>query len=907
VAGAGGARRSVGVEPPFVGRDAELQTIIAAADQSAREHCARHVAIVGDAGSGKSRLVWEFFKYLDGIEEFRYWHQGRSLSYGEGVAYWALAEMVRARAGILEDESQLSAREKLRAVVEQFVADERERRLVEPRLAHLLRFEERPEVDRADLFSGWRLFFERLSEDGPVILVFEDLQWAESGLLEFIDYLLEWSADFPIFVLTLARPELRARRPSWQPLTLEPLAADTVAKILEGLVPGLPADLVIEIGQRAEGIPLYAIETIRMMQDRGMLVQEGPRYVLAGEVSELDVPETLQALVASRLDGLSAGERLLLQDASVLGQSFTAAAAAALSRRPEPEVEDVLDGLVAKQLLTRDDDPRSPERGQYVFLQALLRTVAYGTLSRRARKSRHISAARHLEQAWPGEARDIAEVVASHYLEAISADPEADDVGALRATARDKLIAAGRAAASLALGPEAQRYFEQAAELAEDELTRAELLEQSGTALWHGGDPRGAEEQLSLALELYERNGRTSGSAAITLSSVLVVAGRLDEACMRLERFRLADEVGVDATQRAAALAELGRVLLLQGEVEEAGPLLEEALTILELRQAWPALATALINRAIYLVYVHRREEAWGVLRQALWLAQEHGLSSTALRAHFNLAAASVEADRWADAIAEVNEGLALARERGDRAMERQLLGQLVAPLAALGRWSEAMAVGTTLIDGDADLNALGGAAFVAPIAAARGDEETLARCRSLAADMIDSTYVDQRVCATVVLAFDALERGAPADALRPSIAALHERSFGGELVEASFGLGLEAALALSDDEAMAELIEFVDGLPAARATPVLRAGRARLAAERAHRRGEAQTAEACEQEAMTLLRSVGARPLLARMLLERAGRREDTDSLAEARRIYTELGASRWLARIEEGSPVGA
>src|SRR5258705_1037444 len=122
--------------------------------------------------------------------------------------------MVRSRAGIVEEESPGSAREKLRAAVEQHVPDERERRMVEPRLAHLLRLEERPDADRADLFSGWRLFFERMAATSPVLFVFEDLQWADSGLLDFIDYLLEWSADFPIFVLSVARPELRERRPA---------------------------------------------------------------------------------------------------------------------------------------------------------------------------------------------------------------------------------------------------------------------------------------------------------------------------------------------------------------------------------------------------------------------------------------------------------------------------------------------------------------------------------------------------------------------------------------------------------------------------------------------------------------------------------------------------------------------
>src|SRR5579884_251141 len=482
VAGAGGARRGAGLEAPFVGRDRELTAIIEAGEQSAHQRRATHVSVVGEAGSGKSRLLWEFFKYLDGIEESRYWHQGRCLSYGEGVGYWALAEMVRTRARIEEEEDPTSAREKLRTTVEQFVPDERERRLVEPRLAHLLRLDERPDADRADLFSGWRLFFERLAQANPVILAFEDLQWADSGLLDFIDYLLEWSADYPIYVITMARPELRERRPSWDPLILRPLEPDAIARMVEGLAPGLPDELIAQIGRRAEGIPLYAVETIRMLQDRGLLIQEGSRYVVTGEVSDLEVPETLHALVASRLDGLSAPERSLLQDASVLGQSFTPAAVAALSGFPETAVADLMDGLVAKQILARDDDPRSPERGQYAFLQGLLRTVAYGMLSRRARKERHVAAARHLEETWPGELRDIAEVLASHYQEAIAAEPDADDVALLRASARERLTVAGQAAASLALGPEAERYFVQAAELAEDDLERADLLERAGRA-----------------------------------------------------------------------------------------------------------------------------------------------------------------------------------------------------------------------------------------------------------------------------------------------------------------------------------------------------------------------------------------------------------------------------------------
>ncbi|HZU61218.1 MAG TPA: adenylate/guanylate cyclase domain-containing protein, partial [Solirubrobacteraceae bacterium] len=330
VAGAGGQRRREGLEAPFVGREHELATVIESFEATVDDGRARLVSVVGDAGAGKSRLLWEFFKYIDGIQKIVRWHQGRCLSYGEGVAYWALAEMVRARAGILEEEDSATSRQKLHETVTEHVPDEREQRLVEPRLAHLLGLEQRSATDRADLFSGWRLFFERISEHEPVVLAFEDLQWADSGLLDFIDYLLEWSAEFPLFILALGRPELLAARPNWaRTITLEPLDEEAMAALLGGLVPGLPADVAGQIRRRSEGVPLYAVETVRMLLDRGLVAQEGARYVVTGDVSHLEVPETLQALVAARLDNLDARERALLQDAAVVGQSFTPATLAA--------------------------------------------------------------------------------------------------------------------------------------------------------------------------------------------------------------------------------------------------------------------------------------------------------------------------------------------------------------------------------------------------------------------------------------------------------------------------------------------------------------------------------------------------------------------------------------------------
>jgi class 3 adenylate cyclase/tetratricopeptide (TPR) repeat protein len=901
VAGAGGARRSVGLEAPFVGREHELQTVIEAGEQSAEEGRARRVVVLGEAGAGKSRLLWEFFKYLDGIQESRWWHQGRCLSYGEGVAYWALAEMVRTRAQITEEESPAVAREKLRVTVAEQVADERERRLVEPRLAHLLRLEERPEADRADLFSGWRLFFERMAERNPVILAFEDLQWADGGLLEFIDYLMEWSADSPIFVLALGRPELHQRRSSWDALSLDPLPPSAITAMLDGLAPGLPEELVVEIGQRSEGIPLYAVETIRMLQDRGLLVQEGARYVLTDDVSDLEVPETLHALVASRLDGLTAAERGLLQNASVLGQAFTAAGVAAVAERPEPEVTRLLDGLVAKQVLSRDDDPRSPERGQYVFLQALLRTVAYGTLSRRTRKALHVAAARHLERSWPGEPADIAEVLASHYLEAIRADPAADDVPALRASARERLTGAGRAAASLALGPEARRYFEHAAELADDDLERAALLEQAGRALRQSDDAEAAEQQLRRAIELYQRAGNaTGGSAAVALAEMFRVSGRLDDARAMLEPFRTADDPTVDPIVRAEALAALAGALVFAGSLQEAGSLMDEALTTLEEQQAWPALANALITRAVYLIQLHRCQEGGAVLQLAASLGDTHDLTAVALRARYNLAAVALESGRPADAVREVDDALVQARERGDRGWERMLLSQSIAPLVVLGRWDQAEPIAAALLDGTDDpLSAVYAAAFLIRIAAARGDRETWRTCRSVAEANRETSHTDLASAVAVTLARDALESENPQRALSLARPVLDALSTATESVEEAYAICIEAALTLSDGSAIAELESYGASVPPVRATPLLRSGRVRLAAEQAHRRGDDESASTLQEEAISVLRTVGARPLLASALLERAARDDDRDIAAEARAILHELRATRWLERL--------
>jgi len=697
VAALGGEGRTPGLEAPFVGRDAELRLVKELFHASADERRAQLVSVIGVAGIGKSRLAWEFEKYIDALVEDVWWHRGRCLSYGEGVAYWALAEMVRSRAGILEDEPAETAREKLRACVRLHVTDPEERAWIEPRLAHLLGLAERRAADQEDLFSAWRRFLELLAAQGPLVAVFEDLHWADTALLDFVEYLLEWSRNFPILILTLARPELFERRPTWgagrrnfQSMVLEPLPEEARDALVDGLAPGLPETVRDQIRVRAEGVPLYAVETVRMLVDRGLLARDGPGFRLSGPVESLEVPETLHALIAARLDGLETEERLLLEDAAVLGKTFTRRALAAVSGRSEAELEPLLAVLLRKEIVTLETDPRSPERGQYGFLHALFQKVAYDTLGRRERKARHLAVATYLEST-PVEDEAV-EVIASHYLDAYRAAPDADDAAAIKATACDRLARAAERAASLAANDEAQRYFEQAADLAEDVRTTAELYERAGEAARSNGRHDVALAHLEQAIQLFRAEGDTHAVARATarLGQVLQNSARLAEAVPRLEEafaFLAGDRPDADL---AALAAELGRLNLFAGDHPAGLEKIELALEIAEALYLPEVLSQALNSKALLLE--RRAHESVGLMELALRIALEHDLDASALRAYNNLGYLAEQQDRLDDAIRAADAGLALARRRGDRAWEWALLRNRTDFVFLAGDWDGALA-----------------------------------------------------------------------------------------------------------------------------------------------------------------------------------------------------------------------
>jgi predicted ATPase len=297
--------------------------------------------------------------------------------------------------------------------------------------------------------------------------------------------------------------------------------------LLAGLVPGLPDELRVQILDRAEGVPLYAVETVRMLLDRGLLVQDGSVFRPTGPIETLEVPETLHALVAARLDGLSTEERRLVQGASVLGKTFTQQGISAVVGLPAEDADPQLAALVRKEVLSIQADPRSPERGQYSFLQDIVKHVAYETLSKRERKEKHLAAARYLENLWGPEEDEIVEVVAAHYLDAYTAAPEAEDADEIKSMARDMLVRAAERASSLGATGEAQRAYERAIELTDDPVQDADLHERAGIEAASGARANEAVHHYQRAIDGFEAfDAHRAARVSARLAEIMWERGR---------------------------------------------------------------------------------------------------------------------------------------------------------------------------------------------------------------------------------------------------------------------------------------------------------------------------------------------------------------------------------------------
>ena len=696
VAERGGTNRATGLEAPFVGRETELRLLKDRFHATTRDGRARLVSITGQAGIGKSRLAREFSIYSDGLVETVYWHDGRSPAYGEGVTFWALGEMIRQRARLTEGDDEAATRSRVAATLADFVPDESERRWIEPALLALLGVGDPPPGGRDALFTAWRTFFERIAAAAPTVLVFEDLQWADGGLIDFIEHLLEWSAGFPLFIVTLARPELLERRQDWGAgrrdflaLSLDPLPDDAMQALLTGLVPGLPEAALAAIVARADGIPLYAVETVRMLIAEGRLEERDGVYVPTGPLDALAVPETLQALIAARLDALEPVDRTLLQDAAVLGQSFRISALASVCGREEADVEARLRALARRELVGLITDPRSPERGQWMFSQALIREVAYGTLARRDRRARHLAAARYFEAS---EGPEAAAPLAYHYLDAYRAAPEGPEGEAVAGQARIALRASAERAASLGSHELALAYVESALEVTPDPAEEAQLHLLAAASADAELDADQAVYHYRRAIEQWRQLGDRSAElgATVALARALGSHYRLDEAAAILEpaigRF---DDLAA-TTDGVALLGELARVEMLRERPSESIVLADRALVDAEALGHRPTIADLLITKGVSFGNAGRAVEGRALLEAGIRIADEDDLVLTALRGRINLTANPAIDPRLGFDVARA--ALATARRIGNRSLEVSLIGNYAYVALGLGEWDALLA-----------------------------------------------------------------------------------------------------------------------------------------------------------------------------------------------------------------------
>jgi class 3 adenylate cyclase/tetratricopeptide (TPR) repeat protein len=900
-----GVGRNAGLDPPFVGRERELRLLkdLFHATEGGRAHL---VNVAGIAGIGKSRLAWEFEKYADGLADEVLWHRGRCLSYGDGVAFWALGEMVRMRARIAEDEPAASADAKLQAAVHEWVADPDDRDWVMPPLRHLLGLAQIPDGDRERLFPAWRRFFEAMAERLPVVLVFEDMQWADEALRSFVAYLMEWSRDHRLFVITLARPEL-GDRSGWgagprslTSLALEPLGEEAMAELVAGMVPGLPPDAVTRIASAAEGVPLYAVETARMLLDRGVVVRAGDGYRVTGAIAELEIPESLHALVAARLDGLSEDERRLLQQAAVLGKSFTLDGLAAVGGAPRDQVEEALASLARKELVSVQTDPRSPERGQYGFVQDMVRTIARDTLGRRERKRLHLATADHLARLGGDE---LAEVIAAHRVDAYRLLPDDPDAAGLRDAARADLLRASERAASLAAPAEAFRLVTVALDLVADDRGDAALHEQAGVLALRKGDVAEADDQFSRAIAIHERaaDARSAARVRARRGDVLFLQGRSPEAVAEMEEaYAVLADQPPDA-DLAHLGAQIGRLCGMIGEEARGREPLERAIEIAETLYLPEVLSHALNTKGLWMTaFTNRREEARSLMLGALRVALEGDAPQAAMRAYFNLAYEREGVDDYSHDYD--TSGLALAERFGDQQWKRSFLVHTAFTAVERGDWDEALRITHEAEESpgaETDMFARAILLTRALILARRG---AVSEARAaIAASGFDESDSDEQNRAQLWLARSEVlaseSRFAEAAALaRHGAAGSATLGLGHPAVKASFILESWCEFHAGERAAAAASLERLEAIRPGGASPRLLAHRSLLRALLA----EGDGAEALFAEAVDAARRAGSPWPLATALGEQAAAGYERETaLAEARAILEQLGAAAALARI--------
>jgi class 3 adenylate cyclase/tetratricopeptide (TPR) repeat protein len=582
---------------PFVGRRDEMALLQGAFRRAVAESTVQLVTITGEAGVGKSRLITELAEFAEEWPSLVRWRQGRSLPYGEGLSFWALGEIVKADAGILESDSPEDADAKLATSLEPYVSDPREREWLRSRLAPLAGIESAAlEAPREELFNAWRRWYEALATDSPFVVVFEDLHWADDAMLAFVEHLVDWTVGLPLLVVCAARPELYDQHEAWgggrrnsASIALPPLSTQETAMLIGALLDGavLPPLAQAALIDRCGGNPLYAEEFVRYLRDRGRLAAEQTRTV---DVADVPMPTSIHLLIGARIDALPTTEKSVLQDAAVVGKVFWPGAVEAVSGLPEDVVNRALNESVKREFVRRVRTSSFEGQQEFSFNHMLVQEAAYEQIPRSSRANRHIAVARWIRAAAGDRVLDAAELLGHHYGQALeyirATDPERNVAGLEAATGfalmmagdrgkridparavesfrraravlppdeperRRALLEAAEAAEDAGRLPDSERMFDEAIQeyrAAEDVLGLGEALARRARSIQRHG--LAARSLLEEAVSLLETQppGAELVRAYTRMAGHLYVSGDNDAAIAWAEKaLALADELGVD-------------------------------------------------------------------------------------------------------------------------------------------------------------------------------------------------------------------------------------------------------------------------------------------------------------------------------------------------------------------------
>jgi class 3 adenylate cyclase len=872
--------RSGGPRVALVGRAAELEHLHALARAEAGGG-PRVVTLVGPAGIGKSRLLLELRDLLaaDGAAT---WLQGRCLAYGGGVSFSALAAVVKAHAGILESDDAATVARRLGEAVAAAVEGDAERRWTEAYLRPLVGLggTERLGGDRrTEAFAAWRGFVEALAARGPVVVAFEDVHWADDGLLDFVEHLADWVREAPLAVVCTARPELRARRPGWPGVVeLEPLSRHDTGALVDALLGDtrLGADLRDAVLGRAAGNPLYAEEFVRMLQERG------------SEGAGLQLPETVQAIIAERLDTLDAESKELLRDAAVVGSGFWTGSLAHMGGLRPEQVERRLGELQWKELVRPRPRSEIADESQYAFWHVLVRDVAYAQIPRATRARKHLLAAEWIESLAPGRA-DLTELLAHHYSSALEyARFARQETGELEERARLALRAAGDHALTLYAFGAAAAFFRRALELwPEEDGDRGGLLLGLGTALFWA--ERAGDEELAGARDALTAAGDAGGAAraGVMLSRLALARGDRDAASEHVRGAVGLLRDSAPSPELAEAVSNLAAFHALSGEPARALEVSGEALALAEALALHEIRVESLTTRG------HARlleGDRGGIadLEQAVEIAEELNLRGL-VRSCANLATTLVELGELERAWTVYERGRTAAAGFGDALGLHWLEAERPYELYWRGAWDDALeAAEAALAETDAGYREFAGRSVRAWIRLARGELAGALEDSTAALDFARRAKDPAALCPALALAARVLAEAGRGEEAAPMLAELLELTAGGGVLLSFWAADLAEAL-----HELGRGDELVGLAGAGPATGWLLAARDLVAGT--------------HEEAAARYEAIGARPEAARARLRAsaslaaAGRRADAERHRElALAFYRSVGADAYLRAAE-------